>query len=597
MTKHLPAASKQHILTIALEDYFQVATFKRVIQGRRWYRFEHRIEENTLKTLALLDQFHIRATFFVLGWVADAMPEIVREVAKRGHEIAAKRYHDKALPEMSPEEFREDLSRSREAIERASQTKVLGHRHQWLKSSDLWALEILAEEGYSYDSSVRPMFRSFGADTRFRFAQPHLWRNGQIWEFPVSAFNFLGCQVPVSGGNYFRQLPHPLIKRAIEYWDSTVDFPFVMYFHVWELDPDQPRIEAASSLARIRQYRNLDKTSGILESYFRRYRFGGIADYLGLNKAGENSQLKGRNSTSVDRCEGKLGNSDLRLKAQCLDSLGAIARIPVTVVIPCFNEEANLPYLRNTLRNAQSSFNEHKLHFIFVDDASVDGTWKTLQSLFGSSSDCSLLRHEENMGVARAILSGIRAAKTDIVCSMDCDCTYDPNELRNMIPLLTAGTDLVTASPYHPQGKVSNVPAWRLTLSKASSFLYRRVLKQKLSTYTSCFRVYRKTAIEGVVIREGGFLGVTEMLGKLDLQGSKIVEYPTTLEVRMFGQSKMKVLRTIGGHISLLFRLLTMRVLGGDRSGKMTLKRDPVSPPGFVSCLQSDISERTSDHE
>src|SRR5262249_36309211 len=200
---------------------------------------------------------------------------------KRGHEIAAKRYHYKALPEMSPEEFREDLSRSREAIERASQTTVLGHRHQWLRPSDLWALEILAQEGYRYDSSVLPVFRSFGPDTQFHFAQPHLCRNGQIWEFPVSAFNFLGWQVPVSGGNCFRQLPNPLIKRAIRHWDRMVDFPLVMYFYVWELDPDQPRIEAAPSLARIRQYRNLDKASRILESYFRRYRFGGIADYLG----------------------------------------------------------------------------------------------------------------------------------------------------------------------------------------------------------------------------------------------------------------------------------------------------------------------------
>jgi polysaccharide deacetylase family protein (PEP-CTERM system associated) len=594
MTERLPAAAKQHILTIALEDYFQVATFKRVIQGRRWYRFERRIEQNTLKTLDLLDQFHIRATFFVLGWVADTMPEIIREVAKRGHEIAAKRYHDRALPEMSPEEFREDLSRSREAIERASQTRVLGHRHQWLRPSDLWALEILAKEGYSYDSSVRPVFRSFGSDTRFRFAQPHLWRNGQMWEFPVSTFNFLGWQVPVSGGNYFRQLPPPLIKRAIQHWDRTLNFPFVMYFHVWELDPDQPRVEAASSLARIRQYRNLDKTSRILESYFKRYRFGGISDYLGLSTTLETSRVR----TKEDATAGtRLRSSDSIAVTQSLDGPGESAKIPVSIVVPCFNEEPNLAYLCNTLKSVQLSFNEYLLHFVFVDDASVDGTWKTLQRLFGSRPDCSLLRHEKNLGVARAILSGIRAAKTDIVCSMDCDCSYDPNELRNMIQLLTDGTDLVTASPYHAQGKVWNVPAWRLALSRASSILYRQVLKQKLSTYTSCFRVYRKAAIEGVDIQEGGFLGVTEMLGKLDLQGSKIVEYPTTLEVRMFGQSKMKVLRTIAGHISLLFRLLTMRVFGGDGSGRRSLKRDPVGAlPRLVDCLQSDIS-KGANHE
>ena len=300
MTGLDPSTLKRHILTIALEDYFHVATLNRVVQGRRWYRFEKRIEQNTLKTLELLGRFDIKATFFVLGWVADSMPEIVREVAKRGHEIATKRYRDKALPEMSPAEFREDLSRSREAVERASGTKVLGHRHQWLRPSDLWVLDVLAEEGYAYDSSVRPILRSFGPETGYRFAQPHPCQNKQIWEFPVSTFNFLGCQLPVSGGNYFRQLPHALVRRAVEHWDQKCDLPFVMYFHVWELDPDQPRIEAASSLARIRQYRNLDKTSRILEYYFNRYRFGGIAEYLGLSTIKENPLANTREQATLD---------------------------------------------------------------------------------------------------------------------------------------------------------------------------------------------------------------------------------------------------------------------------------------------------------
>jgi glycosyltransferase involved in cell wall biosynthesis len=250
----------------------------------------------------------------------------------------------------------------------------------------------------------------------------------------------------------------------------------------------------------------------------------------------------------------------------------AIVKIPVSIIIPCLNEEANLLYLSNTLKSVEASFDKYKLQFIFVDDASVDGTWRILQSLFGSRLDCTLIQHERNLGVAGAILSGIRAARTDIVCSMDCDCTYDPHELKDMIPLLKEDVDLVTASPYHRQGKVWNVPGWRLGLSKSSSFLYRRILRQKLATYTSCFRVYRKTAIEKVVIRQRGFLGVTEMIGKLDLRGSKIVEYPTTLEVRMFGQSKMKIFRTIAGHVGLLARLLAMRMFNGKNSGKMILQ-------------------------
>jgi hypothetical protein len=119
---------------------------------------------------------------------------------------------------------------------------------------------------------------------------------------------------------------------------------------------------------------------------------------------------------------------------------------------------------------------------------------------------------------------------------------------------------MVTASPYHPEGAVRNVPEWRLSLSRCASFLYRQVLKQKLYTYTSCFRVYRRSALMKIRLDEDGFLGVTEMLGRLDLQGSKVVEHPATLEVRLFGRSKMKVFRTIRGHLKLLARLSMLRL-------------------------------------
>jgi dolichol-phosphate mannosyltransferase len=145
---------------------------------------------------------------------------------------------------------------------------------------------------------------------------------------------------------------------------------------------------------------------------------------------------------------------------------------------------------------------------------------------------------------------------------MDCDCTYDPHELGRMIPLLTDDVDVVTASPYHPAGKVKNVPQWRLFLSKGLSRLYRLVLRQRLHTYTSCFRVYRRRATVGVTLQRGGFFGVTEMLGRLDLAGHRIVEYPTTLEARVLGRSKMKILQTIGGHLTLLAHFIRLRLFG-----------------------------------
>ncbi len=163
------------------------------------------------------------------------------------------------------------------------------------------------------------------------------------------------------------------------------------------------------------------------------------------------------------------------------------------------------------------------------------------------------------MGVAAGIMTGIREAQTQLVCSMDCDCTYDPHELLNMLPLMTDPVDLVTASPYHRDGGVRNVPGWRLFLSRGASFLYRRVLHTKLDTYTSCFRVYRRSSFTGIHLRESGFLGIAEMLGRVDLGGGKIVEFPAVLEVRLFGISKMKTVKTIAGHLKLLTYLSKLR--------------------------------------
>nr|MDP9122691.1 glycosyltransferase family 2 protein [Acidobacteriota bacterium] len=248
-------------------------------------------------------------------------------------------------------------------------------------------------------------------------------------------------------------------------------------------------------------------------------------------------------------------------------------------VIPCYNEELTLPYLANTLWSLKESLEEdYDLRFAFVDDGSVDGTWESLNRIFGERPDCTLLRHPVNQGVAAAILTGIRAVPTEIVCSIDCDCTYDPHQMRAMIPLLSDGVDLVTASPYHRLGRVCNVPAWRLGLSKGLSHIYRLVLNQKLATYTSCFRVYRKSAVTELPVREGGFLGVAEMIGLLDLAGGRIVECPAVLEVRLLGRSKMKLAKTIAGHLRLLARLAVARITQPRTAGRALAGRRPFHP-------------------
>ncbi len=552
------------LLTIEVEDYFHVGRFDDFIPRDRWYRFEGRIEHNTRRALDLVEASGARATFFVLGWVAERFPELVREIAARGHEVASLGYDHRTMEEMGPPELRADVVRAREALERATGLRVLGHRvPHYLGPYDMWALDLLAEEGFAYDSSVKPLFRRFAREPWRRVAHEHISPGGRsIWEFPLSAAHF-GLSIPIAGAGYFRHFPPSLVSRAIRRWLAQHDAPFVMYFRVWELDPEQPQIQTAPLHERVRHYRNLDKMAARLAYYLERYPVGGIASHLGL------LDEQGRPPVAAPSAS---PTPPVRTAGSASPG-GDEPRTPVTVVVPCFNEEASLVYLSNTLTSVRAQLGaRYELRFLFVDDASSDSTASLLERHFGAVPGCRVLRHDTNRGVAAAILTGIRAAETDVVCSMDCDCTYDPHELGRMIPLLVDGVDMVTASPYHPQGGVRNVPGWRLGLSRGASWLYRAVLPQALYTFTSCFRVYRRSAVADMELDEGGFLGVAEMLARLLLAGGSVVEYPTVLEVRLLGLSKMKAARGVIGHLGLLRRMLALRI-----------RRRLLGPPGAKS--------------
>lgn len=542
-----PAEPRQNILTVALEDYFQVGAFNRFVQRNQWYRFESRLERNTERTLALLAQHDAKATFFALGWVAAKFPELLRKVADAGHEVAVKGYYHRGIHDMTPEEFETDALRAKAAAEAATGRPVRGYRlaDGWLKSDELWALDRLAAIGFRYDSSIAPMRGNFADEPGRAIVHEHA---PGLWEVPISTASVLGMRVPVAGGNYLRQLPEFLTRRAQAHWLTEHTGPLVAYFHAWELDPDQPRLSIGGRLTQLRHYRNLHRMEDRLGRLLARHRFTSVADYLKL--PAETSKVTftpHRSEFDTDRIEvSPLNRDDLT---------------PVSVVVPCFNEEDVLPYLTRTLdRVAGALADRYDLRFILVDDGSTDRTWDALSATFASRTNFTLVRHEVNKGVSAAIMTGIRAADTEIVCSMDCDCTYDPLELGNMIPKLTPGVDLVTASPYHPLGAVRNVPAWRLVLSKGASWLYRRVLRQKLHTYTSCFRVYRKSAVAKLDVKNGRFLGVAELAGRLDLAGGVIVEHPATLEVRMLGRSKIKTVRTVIGHLGLMAKLMAARL-------------------------------------
>lgn len=235
----------------------------------------------------------------------------------------------------------------------------------------------------------------------------------------------------------------------------------------------------------------------------------------------------------------------------------------VSVVIPCFNEAEGLSYLFEKLEFLRRELiPDYALDFIFVDDGSSDDTWEQLQLMTASRSDCQIVRHPQNRGIAAAVQTGIQHATHEFVATIDADCSYDPVQLRGMIPLLQKGNDVVTASPYHPQGKVLHVPAWRLALSRTASRMYRLFFRHKLHTYTSCFRVFRTSAVRNLQLHNDGFVGITEMLWRMDRAGCRLAEAPAELSIRQYGQSKLRVLSVAWGHGRLLCQAAWERLTG-----------------------------------
>ena len=543
------SGTQKHILTVNIEDYFQVGAFSHLIPFDHWERFDARVLRNTAKALELLAETGNRASFFASGWIAHNHPQILRAVVEQGHEIACQGYYQQSIREISPPAFREDVRRSRDAVQAATGRAVSGFRvgRGWIGPDDLWALEILAEEGFRYDASLCPIGRLFARDAQWLTVHRHRVGTQELWEIPVSAQQVWGWAVPFSGGNYIRQLPLYLTRSAARRWVQQCSAPLVMYFHVWELDVDQPSITAAGFIQRIRHYRNLKSMRVRLRGFLEAYRFTSVDAYLGLQVP------------SVA--------TDVAAPAPAAPSTSPAAapretEHELTVIVPCYNEEDSLGYLAKVLTDFSTQTQQRlRLAYVFVDDGSNDGTWTQLQSLFGDRDDCTLLQHAGNLGIAAAILTGAGHAQSDLVAVLDADCTFDPMQLADMLALMNEGVAVVSASPLHGEGASSNVPAWRMGLSKGAAFLYRRLLNHKLTSYTSCFRVYRRHALASIEVYNQGFSGVAEILARLDLSGCRIVEYPATLEVRLLGHSKINTLTTIFEHLMLMTRIGAARWL------------------------------------
>ena len=269
--------------SVDVEDYFHVSAYSRVIARRDWDSFPSRVEANTQAMMEVLAEAEVKGTFFVLGWVAERFPCLVSEIAAQGHEIACHGYSHKLIYRQSRQQFTEEAHRAKSLLEDISGAAVNGYRGASfsITRESLWALEVLAELGFTFDSSIYPIrhdrYGIPGAPTR-----PFAFRcesGATINEFPMTTVDILGWRMPVSGGGYFRIYPYTLTRAALRHLNLRKSEPFVFYTHPWEIDPEQPFINA-SWLSNFRHRTNLHRCRDRLARLLKEFRFSTISDVL-----------------------------------------------------------------------------------------------------------------------------------------------------------------------------------------------------------------------------------------------------------------------------------------------------------------------------
>jgi len=264
-------STKKQALTVDVEDYFHVSAFEGVIAQSDWPTLEFRVEKNTYRLLELFEKKQAKCTFFTLGWVAQRCPNLIKAIVEQGHELASHGFAHQRVTDMTPEQFRSDVSKSKQVLEEAAGQAIIGYRAPSFSFNDsnTWAYEILSEQGFEYSSSTYPIDHDlYGVPNwpRFKFQRPE-----GILEIPVPTVRKNNNNIGIGGGGYFRLYPYWLSKRRIDNYLNVEKQPYSFYFHPWEVDPRQPRVGGASVKSKLRHYLNLSRMEGkvirLLEDY------------------------------------------------------------------------------------------------------------------------------------------------------------------------------------------------------------------------------------------------------------------------------------------------------------------------------------------
>ena len=271
-------------MSVDVEDYFQVWAFSSVIDRASWGSYALRVEDATRRILDLFDRNNAKATFFTLGWVAERAPALIRDIVARGHELASHGYDHVKVFDQSPDVFRADLVKTKHILEAAGGVEVRGFRAAGfsIDRRTPWAHDILAETGHAYSSSSHPIAHDHYGDPT---APRDPYRVGGLIEAPVATAEIFGKRMSCAGGGWFRAAPYALSRTLIDQASRTIKGPTIFYFHPWEIDADQPRIEAAPAKSKLRHYLNLDRMEGKLDRLLGAFRWERIDETLGLRRS------------------------------------------------------------------------------------------------------------------------------------------------------------------------------------------------------------------------------------------------------------------------------------------------------------------------
>jgi polysaccharide deacetylase family protein (PEP-CTERM system associated) len=271
----------KNALTIDVEEFFQVHALTKAVKVEEWDGFAGSVEENTAVILEILERKRVKATFFCLGWIAERHNGLIKRLSDCGHEIASHGYAHQVIYSQTPESFREDVSKSKDIIEGITGRPVLGYRAPTYSITEktLWALDILEELGFVYDSSIFPVHHdNYGIPSAPRF--PYRIEDRKIAEFPISTVKLGSLNFPIAGGGYFRLFPYLLTKMGLKSVERE-GMPFIFYLHPWEFNPDTPKVAGLSALSRFRTYVNLARTKPRFERLVSDFEFDTVSGVLG----------------------------------------------------------------------------------------------------------------------------------------------------------------------------------------------------------------------------------------------------------------------------------------------------------------------------